>query len=726
MWFIHVQGSSGPLLDMPITREHLNHHRLAAEAARSELAALQVKHECVQSEILDVRSRLASREAALQELKGDVENYKENNARQVSLISSLRERLRDTEQESGAVASSKTRLEITSQALTKENTELKDRVQELQDKLQVYISECDNTKQQASCSERKNQEFISRLAGRMNIDSAGKEDPQEYFVSRVDELYKENERQRCKIMSLEEIMGAHEVESKASRETVMRLVSEVSREQRAAASCRNQLEALKQELDNAVLTRRSLESENRALQERLEASQRAWTASKQEVGSLEKRFHDLDGNLRSSLGEARCAQEQLQSFREELAALLSGRSGTVHPTEEAIRERIREICSSEENKKEALLEMEVKLSRVTEQLARQTELHEAALQRARQAEQHLGELGHRLRGLEGELVSGAVHQDGLSQDQQKYLCFLEELSEKMKLDSVVTDLGFDMRLEAILSRAEQLVKLEGTAVVENKTLVHNMQRKLKAQKERLESKELHMELLRKKMAQLEEEKRSRTALGVERDEANLTVRKMQKKVERLQKELDSTHHCNTELKAQLSNTNELKVKVMEQNKSIDELKMSVDKLEKMKLKAEKKMTSLKSELGFTEHEAKEEKERAQSLLESLTSEVKTLKHTVGELSKRERQLVDFREVVSRMLGLNVSTLALPDYEIIKQLEGLIHGHHAHALPQLCHLSQEKFHQDFTAGYNHARRTLSSVPRVLPASAAEGVDSSLHS
>ena len=61
------------------------------------------------------------------------------------------------------------------------------------------------------------------------------------------------------------------------------------------------------------------------------------------------------------------------------------------------------------------------------------------------------------------------------------------------------------------------------------------------------------------MAELEEEKRSRSALAVERDDAHLEARKLQKKVERLQGELKAAKLCNTELQAQLCHTNELKV-----------------------------------------------------------------------------------------------------------------------------------------------------------------------
>ena len=81
---------------------------------------------------------------------------------------------------------------------------------------------------------------------------------------------------------------------------------------------------------------------------------------------------------------------------------------------------------------------------------------------------------------------------------------------------------------------------------------------LRTQKERLESKELHMSLLRQKIAQLEGEKQVRSALAVERDEASLTLRKLQKKVERLQKELSVCREANTELKAKLADTSELK------------------------------------------------------------------------------------------------------------------------------------------------------------------------
>lgn len=48
----------------------------------------------------------------------------------------------------------------------------------------------------------------------------------------------------------------------------------------------------------------------------------------------------------------------------------------------------------------------------------------------------------------------------------------------MKVDSMAVDLGFDMRCKLILSRVEQLVRQEASALVESKSLTYSLQRKV--------------------------------------------------------------------------------------------------------------------------------------------------------------------------------------------------------------------------------------------------------
>ncbi|EMP35252.1 Coiled-coil domain-containing protein C6orf97 [Chelonia mydas] len=668
------------LLDIPVNREQTN-HRAVAETARSELAALLVKYECAQSELLDLRSKMVSKEVSLQELKAEVESYKENNARQSSLLLSLQNRVQEMEEESGVLVTSKKQTDLTAQVLLQENWELKEKIHDQEAKLNRYLNECEESKNQASKISWKHGEFLAQLSGFLDVDIRGKEEPHKHLISKVNQMHKENTMLKGQIPTLAEAINVHEIESKASRETIMRLVSEVSKEQKRAIVYSQDMDKLSKDLDSALTAKESLEKEIRSLQDRLAASQRAWEASKQELHHLKRCSNEMDGSLKSSIDEARTAQSLLSAFKEQVATLLSNSSVTVKCSEGAIMERIRELGHREESKKidtcliqyahwtglsleqlwiihrsrrvcyeadvvrknrhlKMVSQLEAQIAKLTEQLENQTRLYQEALQKAGKAEKQFETLQDQLMLLDGELVSGDVMRDDLKLEKQKYLKFLEQLSDKMKLDSIAAEIGLDMSLDVILARAEQLVKLESDAVIENKTNANNLQRKLKAQKEKLESKELHMNLLRQKISQLEEEKQVRTALAVERDEANLTIRKLHKKVERLQKELGLARDSNTDLKAKLSDTNELKVKTLEQIRTIEELNKSQGKLEKMKEKAEKQLICVKSELQFTEHEAKEDKERARSMLEAVTSELKALKTILAEVSKREKQPID--------------------------------------------------------------------------------------
>ncbi|XP_040454972.1 coiled-coil domain-containing protein 170 isoform X2 [Falco naumanni] len=592
------------LLNIPVTREQMNQYRAAAETAQSELAALSVKYDCAQSELLELKSRMVSKEASFQELKVEAESYKENNARHMSCLLSLQTRIQEMEEEARVLTTSKNQAELTAQVASKENWELKEELHELNAKLNKNLNECKESTTQVSKIRRKYEELLTQLSGFLDTDIREKEKPQEHLMSKVSEICKENLTLKDQVAALQEAINTHEMESRANRETIMRLVSEVTKEQKKAAGYYQDMEKLSKDLDSAIIGKRSLEMEIRSLQDKLSTNQKDLDTSKRELHNVKKSFSELDGSLKSSREEARTAQSSLVAFKEQIATLLSGGSALVKPSEKAILERIQEINCKEESKEIMVSQLETQIAKLTEALENQTRLHQEALERSRKAEKCSETFQDQLKHLEEELLSVDLMQDGLKLEKQKYLKFLEQLNEKMKLDSLVVEVGFDMNAAAILARIEQLVKLEGDAVIENKTMAYSLRRKLKSQKEKLESNELHMNLLRQKIAHLEEEKQVRTALAVERDEANLAVRKLHKMIERLQKQLDLAREKNTDLKAKLSETSELK-------------------------------------------------------------------------------LADFREVVSRMLGLNIASLALPDYEIITHLEGLIHAHQHHYFPCVC-------------------------------------------
>jgi predicted nucleic acid-binding Zn-ribbon protein len=79
---------------------------------------------------------MLSKEVCYQELKAELESYKENNARKSSLLTSLRDRVQELEEESVALSSSRIRAETTAQTAIKEKQGLMKKVEELAEKLQ--------------------------------------------------------------------------------------------------------------------------------------------------------------------------------------------------------------------------------------------------------------------------------------------------------------------------------------------------------------------------------------------------------------------------------------------------------------------------------------------------------------------------------------------------------------------------------------------------------------
>ena len=81
----------------------------------------------------------------------------------------------------------------------------------------------------------------------------------------------------------------------------------------------------------------------------------------------------------------------------------------------------------------------------------------------------------------------------------QYLRFMEGLAKLFNVNSITMDVGFDMAVDTLLAKADQLVRQENDTLSERKTTIYNLQRKIKTNKEQLESRDLHIDLLRKKV-----------------------------------------------------------------------------------------------------------------------------------------------------------------------------------------------------------------------------------
>ncbi|XP_061899195.1 coiled-coil domain-containing protein 170-like [Entelurus aequoreus] len=604
---------------------------------------------------------------------------------------------------------------------------------------------------------------------------------------------KERERLKMRMVVLEERVRAMEAESRGDQEAVLRLASELDRERKKSTSSSAAVQELKADLDGLVLVR----LENEDLVQRLQASRRVTEASRRESGCLEEQVQDLEGQvqdlegqvqdlegqvqdlekkLQSSQRHAREAQDQVLQVLRKVSSLIPDQTPVpVHGQDQEASPTLDQLCSR----------VEAHLGDVCQQLSEEKQRGQSVQQRA---EQQVSDLRQRLEAVEAELLAADEHHHAMRLDLQHHEDFLERLTDAMKVDAMAADVGPDMRLPLILSRAEQLVRSEGDAVMESKRLTFNLQRKLKTQKEQLESKGLHIQMLRKK---LEEDKRSKSVL----EDVHAESARLQKKVERLQGELRASRQSHGLLKSRLSAA-DLKVegrrlhasslhasspsrlhasspsrlhasspsrlhasslhasslhasslhasspsrlhasspsrlhasslhasslhasslhasspsrlhasspsrlhasspslcvfdklRLEEQSQVVQEQKKKLRQLRKGKGHAEKLVDTLTSDLQSQEKQSRDDRERLSSLTSSL-----------AQLSASERELTDFRMVVSRLLGLNASSSsALPNHEIIRLLEDLLHSHHHHGnAPWLC-----AAHRGAHLSYSHA-------------------------
>ncbi|XP_072313881.1 coiled-coil domain-containing protein 170 [Eucyclogobius newberryi] len=470
----------------------------------------------------------------------------------------------------------------------------------------------------------------------------------------------ERERLKMRIALLEASVKSCELDCRSSRETIQRLMSEMDQERKKTAKSAAALDSLKVEYDALLTGKRSIESEKQTMLEQLEAGKRVIDAARKESQCLEKQVQEVERKLNISQSETEAAQGRLHRFLNKVVKVLQkGSTNTLLSTENAMGLNPEEVCNK-------VSEMETRLAQVSAELSEQTELHHSTLQRADLAENQVQDMRERLHRLESELLTVDAHRDGLRQDKQQYEEFLEQLSEILMVETIALDVGFDMRLKIILSRAEQLMRQEGSALVESKSLTYSLQRKLKSQKDQLESRSLHIQMMRKKVLELEEERRSRSALAVQREDAQVENKRLLKKVERLQSELRATRLSSTELKAQLSHTNELKLKVMEQNQTVQEQKKKLDQLEERKAYVEKKLTSVTSDLDV----------KGRRTLEN-QQELGALRQSLRLMSEKERELANFRTDVSQMLGLDTSVVDVSNHEVLKLLDTSLHHHHPH-------------------------------------------------
>lgn len=688
-------------------REHLStqlsHYRQAAETAQTDLAAEKVVSSGLQQELRDAQHRISEKEQQMIEFKCEIESNKQNAARQTALVQSLRDRIREAEDQAVEKENFANRSDVTISSMRKEMHTLQDRLQQVESSLKHHIAAEEEATSQAKKWESKYGEMRTQFIKALQLDlSEAASTSMQSLLGKVAELARERNSLQEKANSLSRNLHESNLESKASRETIMRLVSEVGQEKKSANQSQEAISSLTRERDVLQQTIREREIETDRLKHQLAASQDAWSVTKKQLDEKQNKLTEMEQTLQTSEYTGQSAHSRLHNFKRHLAELIGGTDESVAAKEEIIVSRVKILARDYRDLKGKEESLRVQLKNLSDELESQRNLHRTTLKRANEAESQLKENQERVTGLEGELLTSDVERDQMKEDKRKFVSFCEKLARVMKLDEIANDVGLDVNGDALLARGEQLVKLETDALDDRKTTIYNLQRRVKWSKQQIESKDLHLGLLKKKVNELEDLLREKGRVEVERDENSLRYKKLVKHNDKLQRELLDCKKEITSLKAKLLEASELRVRTLEQGKTIEELENTVNKLAKSKHKTNTELHDLRNELEMTETEAREKKAQTSKTLQQLSSELQTTKQALDESRDREKQLLDFRQVLARLLGLDINTLSVPDYEIISRLERLVQAHHAHSITtHSLEASLQDMESGFRAGYDDA-------------------------
>lgn len=662
----------------------LSHYRQAAETAQTDLAAEKVVSSGLQQEC-------------------EIESNKQNAARQTALVQSLRDRIQEAEDQAAEKENFANRSDMTISSLRKEMHTLQDRLQQVESSLKHHIAAEEEAASRAAKWESKYGEMKTQLIRTLQMDlSEAASGSVQSMLGKIAEIVRERNGLKEKANSLSRNLHESNLESKASRETIMRLVSEVGQEKKSSSQSQETINSLTRERDTLQQKIREMETETDRLKHQLAASQDAWGMTKKQLDEKQNKLAEMEQTLHTSEYTGQSAQSRLHNFKRHLAQLIGDTDDSVPAEEDAIVSNVKNLSRHYRDLKAKEESLRVQIKNISEELESQRNLHRTTLKRANEAETQLKENQERVTGLEGELLTSDVERDQLKDDKRKFVTFCEKLARVMKLDEIANDVGLDVNGDALLARGEQLVKLEADALDDRKTTIYNLQRRVKWSKQQIESKDLHLALLKKKVAELEDLLREKGRVEVERDDNSLRYKKLVKHNDKLQRELLDYKKEITSLKAKLLEASELRVRTLEQGKTIEELENAVNKLAKSKHKTSTELHDLKNELEMTETQAREKKAQTSQTLQQLNGDLQTTKQALEECRLREKQLLDFRQVLARLLGLDINTLSVPDYEIISRLERLVQAHHAHSITtHSLEASLQDMESGFRAGYDDA-------------------------
>ncbi|XP_019853081.1 PREDICTED: coiled-coil domain-containing protein 170-like [Amphimedon queenslandica] len=615
------------------TIKELTESRTELERVSSDIAAANVQLGNIKTQLEQAKVAIARKESESLQLKSELEVSQQNAARTSTMMQSMKKQLSDKEEEDK-------RGKQTAHDKQQQIGEIKKQLQDkemmlelLEEKLKQVKNENEEKEERATVADSAYEDICYQLADSLQVED---ECDVEGMMQKVCSLMLQNKEMKQKITILTNSTQLAELDSKANRETIMKLVSDIKKLKEDA----NKLPALQKTVAELEEKLQTTESERKGFLDRLETSRETIAALKEEIKSQQNSSNELKVKL-EAVDELHKNERQAKQQYTDLVNMVARLLSCASIDEDSIKLKLKEINESMSLMRSGMTDKDGVIKGLREQLVSKEREIEFEREKAELEREKLSEMNDQLHNIE-------LLEKQLKKQEEKYKSFIKRCVSSLKLEATTSSImAGEFAEDSILLKAEQLCNLETQTLAEKQSAVYSLQRKLKSTKQQLESKELHVNLLQRKVTALEE----RVTVATEREtEMQSTMNRGQKMIsqfERLQMKMTQQKELIEQLKKENSTLTELKAHYTTQSSHTEQLEKEVLSLQDTRIHLSQQLADARQKLHNAVSVDTERADKCEDTLRGTMEELRAAKD-------RENKLMLFKTNVQHILASSSS------------------------------------------------------------------------
>ncbi|OON17480.1 hypothetical protein X801_06682, partial [Opisthorchis viverrini] len=506
----------------------------------------------------------------------------------------------------------------------------------------------------------------------------------EQCILKVTELVRKICAYKTQLDQREDAIQAFEYEQRASRETILRLSGELTKEKNEKASANEDSRKAREELVKTQSAHEQCGHHICLLEGRINDLANSLQAARREAEEKDKMFallNEAETKLQSKkiLSASSCGRsggsndgtqpadiEAFRAFLKNVAELFEIPNG-----EDSIGivsfvwNRIQEMRDDIRKYSDRMKELQTDVARLSQL---QTSLHE---------NEHSSK--QRIQSLEEQRASDGAIIDGLRAERNQLHDLLCKFALAMKFEEPIAETETDIVGQTLIARITQLQQGNTEKLAKQRIHITKLQRELRESKELVESLELQVSIMKRRLAEAQEHRFQNIAPA---SQTPMTLAASEKERNRLVKQLKQTRDDADKLreeivllKARLLESSQEKLRQTEQGKVLKVTQIRMNETNRNFEEQKQEALKLRTELDQWKKRYNTEVKRLQDRLTEAERELVNTKEALEINRNSTEQLLNFRSLIARHLGLDSEHLSVPDYEILVKLNKLISSNH---------------------------------------------------